>query len=572
MVKILPVLDALALGKLKSKAEASVYQKCAKLGSDYVVLFSVPWINVTSYGTPRDGETDFIVFHPDKGILVIEVKGGGIGYDPVTETWTSRDSFGESHTIKNPFRQAKDSKYALVKYLNQDEEWPHLGLRPVFGHAVLLPDISDARALIGPDRPPEIVGTQSSVNRLSDWIDSVFQYWSGQPENKSISKLSKTGMDYVSRHFCKTIEVKPLLSTILNDEEQARIKLTREQGLVMAALKQQRRAAVAGGAGTGKTVLALNKSIELASQGLKTLLICYNEPLADLLNRTTGEIDNLNSMSFHQLCSWFVGVAETNSGTNYLRKTRDENPGANDYDFCFPMALAEAIQYVQLKYDAVIIDEAQDFKDEYWLPIEILIEDDPEKRLFIFYDHNQRIYTRSSEFPIKGEPYLLTRNCRNTNLIHTLAYQFYNGTPTESSTIPGANVEIISGPSRAVQANKLHSHLTDLLVKEKVAASDICILVPSVNSEQHIALLQSKPLPSGVGWSVKEMGHKDKVCVETVKRFKGLEATYVYIWGADDFDRDRDFELLYVTFSRAKSRICLIGDETTCRSLLPEKR
>ncbi len=568
MAKILPKLDVLGLRKLKSKAEAIVYSKCENLGSDYVVLFSVPWIHVTSYGTPRDGESDFIVFHPHKGILVIEVKGGGIAYDPTTETWTSRDFSGEAHTIKNPFRQSKDSKYALIKYLNQDAEWPHLNIRPIFGHAVLLPDISDTTAFTGPDRPPEIVGSRSDVSQLSNWIDSVYQYWSGEPGNSSISHLGKAGMNYIDRHFCKTIEVRPLLSTILHDEEQARIKLTREQGLVIAALKQQCRAAISGGAGTGKTVLALNKSIELANQGLKTLLLCYNEPLADLLNRTTEDIDNLNSMSFHQLCSWFVDVAETNTGMNYLRKAREDNPGADDYDFCFPMALAEAIQYVNMKYDAIVIDEAQDFKDEYWLPIEIMLEDDADKRLFVFYDHNQRIYTRSSELPIKGAPYLLTRNCRNTNLIHALAYQFYNGPPTESSAIPGDKVEIISGPSRATQANKLHSHLTDLLTKEGIASHDICVLVPSDDAEQYISLLESKPLPSGVGWSLKEMGHQNKVCIETVKRFKGLEATYIYIWGADGFDLNRDAELLYVTFSRAKSRICLVGDNAACRSLL----
>ncbi|WP_436715106.1 NERD domain-containing protein [Roseiconus lacunae] len=570
MAKIIPHLDELALGKLKekSRAEARVYQQCESLGSDFLILFSVPWINVTPYGTPKDGETDFIVFHPEKGILVIEVKGGGVAFDPTTDTWTSRDASGEQHSIKNPFWQARNSKYALIEYLKHDQEWPYLNLRPVFGHAVLLPDISDASALVGPDRPPEIVGTQSDVSDLDRWIGSVYQYWTGQPQNDSVTKLGSKGMGYVDRHFCSTREAKPLLSIILRDEEEKRIELTREQGLVIAALKQQRRAAIAGGAGTGKTVLAVDKATDLASQGLKTLLLCYNEPLADLLNRSTESVENLNSMSFHQLCSWFVGIAKNNSGTDYLKKVREENPGKDDFDYCFPMALAESIDYVKLKYDAIVIDEGQDFRDEYWLPIEILIEDDDNKQLFVFYDHNQRLYSRSSEIPITSEPFLLTRNCRNTNQIHELAYQFYSGPPTESSSIPGADVEILTGPSRAKQAARLHSHLTDLLVKEEVEPGHICVLVPSQDAEQHIALLQSKPLPNGVEWSKKEMGHHDKVCIETVKRFKGLEATYIYIWGADEFEREKDLALLYTILSRAKSRICLVGIEQNCRELL----
>lgn len=572
MAKIIPQLDELALDKLKkkSRAEARVYQQCKSLGSDFLILFSVPWINVTPYGTPKDGETDFIVFHPDKGILVIEVKGGGVVFDPTTDTWTSRDASGEQHSIKNPFWQARNSKYALIEYLKQDQEWPHLNLRPVFGHAVLLPDISDATSLVGPDRPTEIVGTQSDASDLDRWIESVYQYWTGQPQNNSVTKLGSKGIGYVDRHFCSAREAKPLLSIILQDEEEKRIELTREQGLVIAALKQQRRAAIAGGAGTGKTVLAVDKATDLANQGLKTLLLCYNEPLADLLNRSTESVQNLNSMSFHQLCSWFVGIAKNNSGTDYLKKVREENPGRDDFDYCFPLALAEAIEFVNLTYDAIVIDEGQDFRDEYWLPIEILLEseDGDEKKLFVFYDHNQRLYTRSSQIPIASEPFLLTRNCRNTDQIHKLAYQFYSGPPTESSSIPGADVEILTGPSRAKQAARLHSHLTDLLVKEGVEPCDICVLVPSVDAEQHISLLRSKPLPHGVEWSEKEMGHRDKVCIETVMRFKGLEATYIYLWGADAFDREVDLEILYVILSRAKSRICLIGDSAACKLLL----
>ena len=110
--------------------------------------------------------------------------------------------------------------------------------------------------------------------------------------------------------------------------------------------------------------------------------------------------------------------------------------------------------------------------------------------------------------------------------------------------------------------------MTDLLVKEDVEPGNICVLVPSEGADQHIALLRSKPLPNGVQWSEKEMGHRDKVCIETVKRFKGLEATYLYIWGADEFDRDTDIELLYVILSRAKSRICLVGEEKGCKAIL----
>jgi len=135
MARIIPDLNEASLQEFQSRAEAKVYRKCKSLGPKYLVLFSVPWIHVTPYGTPRDGETDFIVFHPQKGILVIEVKGGGIRHDPLSNAWTSRDRHGKTHKIKNPFAQSKDSKHALIKYLKRIEA----GRRCKFGPSLVMP-------------------------------------------------------------------------------------------------------------------------------------------------------------------------------------------------------------------------------------------------------------------------------------------------------------------------------------------------------------------------------------------------------------------------------------------------
>ena len=566
MARIVPNLTDDKLSELQSMAEAEVYRKCRTLDAEFIVLFSVPWINVTAYGTPRDGETDFIVFHKTRGILVIEVKGGKeITFDPNSDKWTSVNFYDVENEIKNPFRQAHDSKHALIRYLRQNEEWSYLGLRPTFGHAVLLPDISDAKPLVGPDRPSEIVGTKSDLEDFSGWINSLYDYWSGTSTNSSVKELGSVGIEFVVRSFCKPIKVKPLLATVLKNEEHLRISLTLEQARTIAGLKQMKRASIAGGAGTGKTLLALERAKELAESGLETLLICFNQPLADQLNKTSAEIENLDAMSFHQWCSWFVEVAQTNTGNDHLKDARESNPGADDY-FCLPLALAEAIPDVQKDYDAIVIDEAQDFQDEHWLPINVLVEDQPEKHLIIFFDTNQRLYTKSSLFPIEGDPYLLTRNCRNTKCIHDLAYQYYSGIETEASTIQGEEPEFISGPTVAAQAKKLHSHLVDLLSKQEVSPEDVCVLVPSKNPDPYNSLLESKSLPSGVKWSAKQFGLPNKICIETMMRFKGLEATYIYIWGADQLDQAEDIELLYVTFSRAKSRICIVGNTNISQS------
>ena len=568
MATILPALDQHKLSHLRSAAEAIVYEKCSELSGDYIVIFSFPWIHVTPYGSPRDGETDFIVFHPSNGILSIEVKGGGVSFDPSSGDWVSVDRNGNKHDIKNPFEQAKKCKYALRDYMGDDEEWSHLGLWPTLGHGVFLPDLSDASRLAGADRPMDIVGTRPDLQRFSDWIEGLFAFWKGQSENKRTKELGSLGMGYVSRHFCRPVEVKPLLSTILEDEEKERIRLTNEQYRLLLALRNHQHVAISGGAGTGKTMLALQRGQELALEGKRVLLLCYNQLLADQLIRATSEFDSLHSMSFHQFCGQVINAGREKTGIDFLADASAMIPDGDQFDDWLPLALSEALSCTNVSYDAVIIDEGQDFRDSFWMPVAILSDANPEMSLFIFFDHNQRLYTKTNDFPISGPAFELTRNCRNTDVIHNIAYQFYSGTRTDTSSIQGADVEFVSAPTLATQARKLHSHLVSLLDKQEVRPHDICVVVPSQNRQNYMGLLTPYNLPRGVRWAVEEYGVPNTICVETVMRFKGLEASYLYFWGADQFERVTDIEILYVTLSRAKSRLCMVGSENACRSLV----
>ena len=61
------------------------------------------------------------------------------------------------------------------------------------------------------------------------------------------------------------------------------VRLTDEQLYLLNTLRGVRRAAVVGGAGTGKTMLAIAKAKQLATEGFETLLVCFNSPLARVL-------------------------------------------------------------------------------------------------------------------------------------------------------------------------------------------------------------------------------------------------------------------------------------------------
>lgn len=100
----------------------------------------------------------------------------------------------------------------------------------------------------------------------------------------------------------RSIEFANPLSKQVAGEEQQIIRLTEEQFQVLDALNRNRRVAVSGCAGSGKTFLALEKARRLAHEGYKTLLTCYNRPLADHLAHLTKGTAGLTIDTFHGFC------------------------------------------------------------------------------------------------------------------------------------------------------------------------------------------------------------------------------------------------------------------------------
>ena len=143
-------------------AERRVYQALAReLPPDYTVFGWSSWVGRTGESSVREGELDFVVAHPEEGILVIEVKGGNVDFDPEKGIWLSRDANGALHQIKDPYHQATVNQHALVHKL---EEMPDAPPRhPFVGRAVWFPDVPRPSAPLRADAPAEISGFREDV-------------------------------------------------------------------------------------------------------------------------------------------------------------------------------------------------------------------------------------------------------------------------------------------------------------------------------------------------------------------------------------------------------------------------
>jgi hypothetical protein len=566
MAKLYPVLEGPALESLRSKAEAKFYIACRdQLPPATLVVHSLALIRLGADGRRKDAESDFVIVDPDRGILVVEVKGGGIDFDPVSGVWSSTGRSGR-HAIKDPFRQATAQKHALLEYLRGDPRARNASVGGMlFAHGVMFPDVDNPARLRLPSAPSAIVGGRASLNDIGAWLDGVFVYWAGDDRKREAP--GPAGVALCERILCSAVSVRPLLASELATEEIKRVELTRQQSRLLRALGMRRRAMICGGAGTGKTLLALERARELARAGKRVLMLCYNRALSEFLKVAVEGSDGLHAMTFHQLCDWRIRVTRTEVGIDLAAEAERDFPRSNRFDVQLPYALARSTEETALRYDAIIVDEAQDFLSDYWLPIEMLLADASQGLLYAFLDHNQAIYGRAARPPIDDDPFLLTANCRNTRFIHDAAYRHYTGIETDHPEIDGAPFEQLLASTPEAQAGKVTTAVTKLISDEKVSPADIAVLVMKDAKQPIYDAIVRHPLPRGTRWGIEQHRIPNTITIDTVARFKGLEAAVVFLCGFESATPTADREILYVGLSRAKSRVALIGSkEAICRN------
>jgi superfamily I DNA and RNA helicase len=424
----------------------------------------------------------------------------------------------------------------------------------------MLTDICESKPLESPDRPKEIIGIGSDLGAMSTWFNRVVSFW----HQKGDDPLGSAGVRLLEEVLCRSVAVRPVLRTAIDAAERERINLTAKQAKILRIIGGRKRAVISGGAGTGKTLIAVEKARQLMQAGSDVLFLCYNRPLADALAINIPSQDKLHVMTFHQLCERRVAMARAQSGSHLFAQAEVAYPGdtlKHRFDVQYPYALALSNETLAEKYDAIVVDEAQDFSDEYWFAIEELLRDPENGHLYIFIDQNQTLYKRHCNLPIDEEPFSLATNCRNTEPIHQAGYIYYKGEPVDSPELPGPPVIKSSFEDDVRQAEAVAQRVRQWLAEEKLEPEQIAVLIAKQPKSVLYELLSQQDLPGNVAWAFEEHGRRRTVLVDTVKRFKGLEADAVVLWVGEDVTDEEQWETLYVGTTRAKSLLCIVGSK-----------
>ncbi|MBI3979475.1 MAG: ATP-binding domain-containing protein [Chloroflexi bacterium] len=524
----------------RSPAERRLYLALRdQLPDDFTVFHQVSWQVRDVRGGARDGEADFVIAHPLLGILVLEVKGGAIRHDGFAGQWYSNE-----FAIKDPFAQARGSKYSLLSRLQEHPYWRQR--RITIGHAVAFPDVAVNAKLLRPDASADIVLDGMQMGDLAGWVRTAFRHYHDVARD---SMLGAPGMADLERLLSPSIELKPLLGIEIEEEGQELIRLTEQQFWVLDFLGRHRRAAISGCAGSGKTLLATEKARRLSQQGFRVLLTCYNRNLADFLRASLAHEERLQVMHFHGLCRQLAHLAG-------LHDHDDRSHGEDYFDETLPGLLVNAAAQLNWHVDAVIVDEGQDFQSTYWPAIECVLDDPRDGILYVFYDDNQNLYDGTEKLPVETLPYPLTVNCRNTQSIHSFVRQFYRSDHTTTASGPaGRPVDWIDYATPAELKRQLSVLLHRLVVEGRVPIDDIVLLTP--RARDHSILWKLGQL--GNFRLVDRPGASGEILCTTIHQFKGLESPVVILVEVEPHTSQDLTKLLYVGASRARNHLTILA-------------
>jgi hypothetical protein len=157
-----------------SDAELDLFERLDKLPNPFTVFHSVSWIGQGTSSTI--GEIDFLIAHPDYGILVLEVKGGDISIEREgnINVWYSRSRGGRLNEIKDPCGQADRNRWQLREYIENNSLTKRF--RYALFPAVAVPD-SQVDTDIRMDCRSDIFIDHRHINHLENRITSIFKYW-----------------------------------------------------------------------------------------------------------------------------------------------------------------------------------------------------------------------------------------------------------------------------------------------------------------------------------------------------------------------------------------------------------
>lgn len=527
--------------EVKSLGEVKVFEALRDGLDDTWEVFHSVGLLTRDHGTgAQDGEIDFVLCHPEQGIVCLEVKGGDI--ECRYGEWF-RTIDGKHTRVKDPFAQVTDHKYALGAQIDRLDGWRAKDL--VLVHAVGFPDIPVHSLALGTDAPPEIVIDRHGFTDPAAALDRVLAFHRGAREKRR--PPGPDGAAMLRDLLAPTVQIAVPLAAAFHAEDDALVELTRGQSMLLSRMTRNARMAIHGCAGSGKTMLAVEHARRLADDGRDVLFVCFNKALAAHLHTSAGH-ERIRFTTFHRLCVALAKKAEID-----LPEHPEHDTPPEFWSETLPAALVDALGELGPQWDALIVDEAQDLEDDWLAALRCGLRDEHDAPVWLFLDDNQRVYSARLTVPADFFAWDLSTNCRNTRAIHHELLKLYAGTTKPEVRGPeGRPPELVLTDDQPAAVAAI---LDRLLGPDDVPAGEVVVLSSHARAKSAVAAALGDRLCDGP----PPKGASEAVRFSSIRGFKGLEAAVVVLCEMEDLDtRSRD-QQLYVGMSRARNHVVLVA-------------
>ena len=584
MAQMIPPTPAEDGYKLVPQGELEVFYQFKNHTPDsWLVLHS---LRLKTHEFKKSGEADFVLI-TDKGVLVIEVKGGENFRNGAGHWVQTKRGHKDRISVEGPFGQAMGAYFAIETYLRKTGNKELIDRLPC-GWGVIMPHCIPNLPSNDSEIDPEMLLDQKHFPEgLEVWANNLVEYWREDTNLKKFKKrrqghhlqngLSPATRDELNELLRPRFECYTGLAQATREAEQHLIRLTEKQCELLIAIRSKStpRAIIEGAAGTGKTLLAFEFAKECAKKGEKVLLVCYNVNLARLLRDKAAEIPamaNVTIDNYHQL------VKSIRNQAGLATDFSSDWQGFNER--CFDL-VAEALDELRgaVLFDRIIMDEGQDLMSEAFLDVLDLIlkggltppADDHRQggKWLVALDRAQALYANNFEEQALdrlerycGVTLELEENCRNTRPVAMHVYGFSKAGSCNVVTADGPTPVIDYFTSQKSFIKLLRSYINETLreyAKVDKPPSDIAILTARK------ALIPDALFETGILNRPLERYRDAKsndIVWETIHGFKGLEASTVILVGVEELEDEQMRQLMYVGGSRARTRlIWLLPDD-----------
>ena len=496
----------------------------------------------------KDHEADFVVAIEGAGIVCMEVKGGEVWHNG-DGWWQSRR--GDSAKPIDPVAQARGACYALREYVESDPAWSLGRLR--WDHMVVFPHAEIASNFALPNCPRWKIIDRTQLDELFPLIRRV-----PLEKKQDLPLLNTSGIQQLRTALSgRGLPQRDVVARSYENESAADL-LTEQQSVLLGAIRMLKRVEVRGGAGSGKTFLALEQARRLTKDGQRVAVVCYSHGLASYLNRVTSNWKYNEKPAyvggFHELSQlWGAPSGPDESVRN------EETQKFWEHDLPRLMTdLAEQLPPNQ-RFDAIVIDEAQDFADEWWRPMLAALKDPDTGGIYVFSDEAQRVFDRIGSPPVELVPLVLDHNLRNTKQIAS-AFSPLVGQRMKLQGGDGPDVTFVA--CAAADSLNAADDAVDELLDAGWRPEDIALLTTGSRHNEQVA---RQELGAKAYWDT--FWDADQVFYGHVLGFKGLERRVVVLALNEYQQQERSKERLYVGLSRARDQLVVCGDPEFVRDI-----